>query len=161
MCTNEIRDFVSYRAVHSDAAADFCGDWHHILLNRILAHVSEMEQAGSIILGSFCEGLGIWKGQPEKGETALCCVRWNHRCTDAIFYYIRAYGDVQEYVIRGFTFYVDNAMLVVTAIWAVAEVIRFLSSVHLSANLCKKAGRGKGWIVWGFSGRYITEREER
>ena len=89
-----------------------------------------------------------------------------------IFYYIRAYGEVQEYVIGRFVFYVDRAMLIVTAIWAVAEVIRFFSSVHISANLCKKNHRGKAWtfswvllpklskIVWGFSGRFITEPRE-
>ena len=64
-----------------------------------------------------------------------------------IFYYIRAFGDLQEFVVGRFTFYVDAPMLVVTAIWAVAEAVRFLSSVHISANLCKKNGRGIAWIV--------------
>lgn len=89
-----------------------------------------------------------------------------------VFYYIRAFGEVKEYSIGRFVFYVDTAMLIVTAIWAVAEIVRFLSSVHISANLCKKNNRGKGWIfswvllpkfskiVWGFSNRFITERKE-
>ena len=88
-----------------------------------------------------------------------------------IFYYIRAYGEVQEVTVMGHLFYVDKAMLIVTAIWAVCEVARFLSSVHISANLCKKNKRGKGWvaswvlmpklskIIWGFSGKYLTENK--
>ena len=86
-----------------------------------------------------------------------------------IFYYIRAYGKLSEYRIGGFVFYVDRAMLIVTAIWAVCEVVRFLSSVHIAANLCKKNNRGKGWVVswvllpkiskilWGFSDRFMTD----
>ena len=89
-----------------------------------------------------------------------------------IFYYIRAFGNVREYTVGRFVFYVDTAMLIVTAIWAVAEAVRFLSSVHISANLCKKNNRGKLWtlswvllpklskIVWGFSNRFITEHKE-
>ena len=88
-----------------------------------------------------------------------------------IFYYIRAYGQVKEYTVGRFVFYVDTAMLIVTCIWAVAEVVRFLSSVHISANLVKKNRKGKVWVVswvllpkitkiiWGFSGRFITESE--
>lgn len=116
---------------------------------------------GVLSLVPFVRGWVFGKDSPKKARLLYAVSDGIIVVLTPIFYYIRAYGDVQEYVIRGFTFYVDNAMLVVTAIWAVAEVIRFLSSVHLSANLCKKAGRGKGWIVWGFSGRYITEREER
>ena len=89
-----------------------------------------------------------------------------------IFYYIRAYGDVTEYVFHGFTFYVDTPMLIVTAIWAVCEVVRFMSSVHISANLCKKNNRGKGWIIswvlmpqiskilWGFSNRIMANPQK-
>lgn len=90
-----------------------------------------------------------------------------------IFYYIRAYGDLQEYVVGGYTFYVDKAMLIVTAIWAVAEIARFFSSVHISANLCKKNRKGKGWtiswvlmpklskILWGFSNKLMIEEEQQ
>ena len=89
-----------------------------------------------------------------------------------IFYYIRANGQLQEYNFHGFTFYMDKPMLIVTSIWAVAEVVRFLSSVHISANLCKKNNKGKVWvfswvflpkfskIVWGFSNRFITGNGE-
>ena len=88
-----------------------------------------------------------------------------------IFYYIRAYGNVEKVIVRGFVFYVDKKMLIITAIWAVCEVARFLSSVHISANLCKKNKRGKAWIaswvlmpkiskiIWGFSGKYINENK--
>ena len=88
-----------------------------------------------------------------------------------IFYYIRAYGELREYVIGRFVFYVDRAMLIVTAIWAMAEIVRFLSSVHISANLCKKNNRGKAWIfswillpklskiIWGFSDKFIAEND--
>ena len=84
-----------------------------------------------------------------------------------IFYYIRANGKVEEVMIAGHLFYIDKAMLVVTVVWAICEGIRFLSSVHISANLCKKNERGKGWtiswvlmpkiskIIWGFSDQYI------
>ena len=89
-----------------------------------------------------------------------------------IFYYIRIYGEVQEYVVGEFVFYVDRAMLIITAIWAVMEAIRFFSSIHISANLVKKNNRGKGWIVswvllpdfskivWGFSNRFLKETKE-
>ena len=80
-------------------------------------------------------------------------------------------GELREYVIGRFVFYVDRAMLIVTAIWAVAEIVRFLSSVHISANLCKKNNRGKAWIfswillpklskiIWGFSDKFIAEND--
>ena len=89
-----------------------------------------------------------------------------------IFYYIRIHGDLQEYPVGRFVFYVDRAMLIVTAIWAVAEVIRFLSSVHISANLCRKNHMGKAWIfswvlfpmfakiAWGFSDRFLAKPQE-
>ena len=89
-----------------------------------------------------------------------------------IFFYIRANGALREYTVWRFTFYVDTPMLIVTAIWAAAEVARFLSSVHITANLCKKNHRGKIWVaswillpkltkvLWGFSGRFIQEPRE-
>ena len=89
-----------------------------------------------------------------------------------IFYYIRANGELREYTVGRFVFYLDTAMLIVTAIWAVAEAVRFLSSVHISANLCRENHRGKAWviswvflpkfskIIWGFSNRFITEHKE-
>jgi multisubunit Na+/H+ antiporter MnhG subunit len=64
-----------------------------------------------------------------------------------IFYYIKAYGAVEELVVRGYLFYLDKAMLAKTAFWVVAEVIRLLSSVHISANLCRKNNQGKAWIA--------------
>ena len=90
-----------------------------------------------------------------------------------IFYYIRAYGDVTEYVFHGFTLYVDTPMLIVTAIWAVCEVVRFLSSVHITTKLCKKNDRGIGWvftwillpqvskILWGFSNRIMADSRKK
>ena len=84
-----------------------------------------------------------------------------------IFYYIRAFGDLAAVTVGGFTFYVDGPMLAVTAIWAVAELVRFGTSVHVSSNLVKKHGQKKRWvlswvllpqlsqIVWGFSNRFV------
>ena len=89
-----------------------------------------------------------------------------------IFYYIRAFGEVQEYTVGSFVFYVDHAMIIVMAIWAVMEIVRFVSSVHISANLVEKNNQKKGWviswvllpkitkIIWGFSNRFIKENGE-
>ena len=67
------------------------------------------------------------------------------------------------------TFYVDRSMIIITVVWAIAEIMRFCSSVHISANLVKKNGQKKRWIlswiflpkfskiVWGFSNRYVRE----
>ena len=86
-----------------------------------------------------------------------------------IFYYIRATGELQAVSAHGFTFYIDRAMLFITVIWAIAEAVRFLSSIHISSNLVKKNDRGKGWaafwvlfpkyakIIWGFSGRFLKD----
>ena len=68
-------------------------------------------------------------------------------------------------------------MMIITVIWAIAEIVKFLSSVHISANLCKKNNKGKGWvavwiifskiakIIWGFSDKFlqkeaVTEEEK-
>ena len=86
-----------------------------------------------------------------------------------IFYWIRAHGELTEANIGSFTFYVDRSMIIITVIWAIAEIVRFCSSVHISANLVKKNGQKKRWvlswiflpklskIVWGFSNRYVKE----
>ncbi len=86
-----------------------------------------------------------------------------------IFYWIRATGTLTEAHIGGFTFYVDRSMIIITVIWAIAEVTRFGSSVYISANLVKKNGQKKRWIlswvllpklsriVWGFSSRFVKE----
>jgi len=86
-----------------------------------------------------------------------------------IFYWIRATGTLTETHIGNFTFYVDRSMIIITVIWAMAEIMRFCSSVHISANLVKKNGQKKRWvlswiflpklskIVWGFSNRYVRE----
>ena len=89
-----------------------------------------------------------------------------------IFYYLRVYGNIEEYTIGKFVIYVDRAMLIVIIIWVLVELIRFFSSIHIAANLCKKNNRGKGWIfswvlipqftkiVWGFSNKFIKEFKE-
>ena len=86
-----------------------------------------------------------------------------------IFYWIRANGELTEAHFGSFTFYVDRSMIIITVIWAIAEIMRFCSSVHISANLVKKSGQKKRWIlswiflpklskiVWGFSNRYVKE----
>lgn len=87
-----------------------------------------------------------------------------------IFYWIRATGTLTEAHIGSFKFYVDRSMIIITVFWAIAEIMRFFSSVHISANLVKKNGQKKRWvlswiflpklskIVWGFSNRYVKER---
>ena len=89
-----------------------------------------------------------------------------------LFYYIRANGVVQEYQVRGFTFYMDRSMLIITIIWAIAEFVRFLSSVDVSSNLCKKNDQGILWVIcwvafpwlpkilWGLSNRYMKVEED-
>ena len=84
-----------------------------------------------------------------------------------IFYWIRAHGELTEAHIGSFTFYVDRSMIIITVFWAIAEIMRFCSSVHISANLVKKNGQKKKWvlswiflpklskIVWGFSNKYV------
>lgn len=87
-----------------------------------------------------------------------------------IFYWIRATGTLTEAHIGSFIFYVDRSMIIITVFWAIADIMRFFSSVHISANLVKKNGQKKRWvlswiffpklskIVWGFSNRYVKER---
>ena len=89
-----------------------------------------------------------------------------------IFYWIRATGVLTEMKIGNFTFYVDKSMVVITIFWAVAEILRFLSSVHISAKLVRKNHQKKGWIlswillpklskiIWGFSNGFVKEDEE-
>ena len=86
-----------------------------------------------------------------------------------IFYWIRANSELTEAHIGSFTFFVDRSMIIITVFWAIAEMMRFCSSVHISANLVKKNGQKKRWvlswiflpklskIVWGFSNRYVKE----
>ena len=86
-----------------------------------------------------------------------------------IFYWIRAHGELTEAHAGSFTFYVDRSMIIITVFWAIAEIMRFCSSVHISENLVKKNGQKKRWvlswiflpklskIVWGFSNRYVRE----
>ena len=86
-----------------------------------------------------------------------------------IFYWIRATVQLTEVQIGSFIIYVDRPMIILTIFWAIAEIMRFYSSVHISANLVKKNGQKKKWIlswiflpqiskiVWGFSDRYVKE----
>ena len=90
-----------------------------------------------------------------------------------IFYYIRAFGDLAAVTVGGFTFYVDGPMLAVAAIWAVAELLRFGTSVCVSSNLVNKHRQKKRWvlswvllpqltqIVWGFSSRFVARSGEQ
>lgn len=89
-----------------------------------------------------------------------------------IFYWIRATGTLTEAHIWKFTFYVDRSMIIITVFWAIAEIMRFYSSVHISANLVKKNKQKKRWVlswiflpkfskvVWGFSNRYVKEKTD-
>ena len=89
-----------------------------------------------------------------------------------IFYWIRAHGAVTPVTFHGFTFYVDKPMIIITVIWAIAEIARFSSSVFISANLVKKNNQKKGWIlswilfpkytkiIWGFSNKYVKNGPE-
>ena len=89
-----------------------------------------------------------------------------------IFYYIRIYGKVEEVMIGNHVFFIDRAMIIITVFWAIFEVARFFSSVHVSTSLCRKNHRGKGWIVswilmpkiskivWGFSNRVMTDERK-
>ena len=89
-----------------------------------------------------------------------------------IFYWIRANGVLTEAHIGNFTFYVDRSMIIITVIWAIAEILRFFSSLHIYANLVKKNGQKKRWIlswiflpkfskiVWGFSNKYVKENSK-
>lgn len=88
-----------------------------------------------------------------------------------IFYWIRACGELTPISVYGFTFYVDKSMVIITVIWAIAEILRFSSSVYISANLVKKSRQKKGWvlswiflpklskIIWGFSNRFVDKNE--
>ncbi len=86
-----------------------------------------------------------------------------------IFYWIRANVQLTEMTVGNFTFYVDRPMIIITVIWAIMEVMRFGSSIFISANLVKKSGQKKRWvlswvlfpkfskIVWGLTNRYVKE----
>ena len=127
---------------------------------------------GILSLIPFARGWIFGKDSPRRSRTLYAGSDGMIVVLTPIFYYIRANGTLREFAVGRFVFYVDTAMLIVTAIWAVAEVIRFLSSVHISANLCRKNHRGRGWvaswillpkltkILWGFSGRFITKSQE-
>ena len=89
-----------------------------------------------------------------------------------VFYYVRAKGGLTPVEFFGFTVYVDASMIAIVIVWAILEVTKFLSSVNVSTNLCKKNNRGKLWIVswvlmpqiskilWGFSDK-IMAREDK
>ena len=87
-----------------------------------------------------------------------------------IFYAIRMFGQLTPVDVAGFTFYVDTPMLVVTAIWAVAEVARFTSKVPVTVSLVDKSGQKRRWVLswmvfpkisqvlWGFSGKFVKQQ---
>ncbi len=84
-----------------------------------------------------------------------------------IFYGIRMFGHLTPVAVGRFTFYLDTPMLIVTAIWAVAEVARFASKVPVTVSLVEKSGQKKRWvlswmvfpkisqIIWGFSDKFV------
>ena len=88
-----------------------------------------------------------------------------------IFYWIRINGKVEEVIIKDFTFYIDRTMLTVVVIWAIAEVVKFISYAITAKNLCIKNNKKKRWIfswiflpkitkvIWGFSNKFIKKEE--
>ena len=88
-----------------------------------------------------------------------------------IFYWIRIYGNIEEVVIKDFTFYIDRAMIIVVVLWAIAEIVKFISYTIVAKNLCIKNNKKKRWIfswiflpkftkiIWGFSNKFIKKEE--
>lgn len=86
-----------------------------------------------------------------------------------IFYYIRAFGKLKPVVIHGITFYLDTPMLIVVIIWAILEVIKFVSYALVTNTIVIKNNQKKIWvlawiiapkltkIIWGFSNKFIKE----
>ena len=89
-----------------------------------------------------------------------------------IFYYIRAYGNLRPVEIYGITFYLDTAMLIVVIIWAILEVIRFITHAMVTNKIVIKNNQKKIWvlawifipkitkIIWGFSNKFIKAENQ-
>ena len=75
-----------------------------------------MGQAQSASLLSFIRGWIFEKDSANTPRLIYAAADGMIVTLTPIFYYIWAYGDLQEYVVGGYTFYVDKAMLIVTAI---------------------------------------------
>ena len=90
-----------------------------------------------------------------------------------IFYYIRAYGELKPVKIYGITFYLDTPMLIVVIIWAILEIIKFISYALVTNKIVIKNNQKKIWvlawilipkitkIIWGFSNKFIKNENKK
>ena len=125
---------------------------------------------GYLSLLPFARGWIFGKDSPETARTIYAFSDGFIVVLTPIFYYLRANSASEPlFEFHGYTIYGDKPMMIITVIWAIAEIVKFLSSVHISANLCKKNNKGKRWIatwivfpkiakiIWGFSDKFLQK----